>query len=229
MKRLGPAALLAAILMLAVVEASGAARGVRFGTSRERMLNTRPVTVRLVNHTDHRVELFGGSIGDARDGDLQVRLKPERRFLPPAAEHSWTWLHEGDAGRFVARFRTSEARHKDVFELGAYFTIAFRCDGEGCDPANPFVIWVREERPIRQLRADLQRRGKQRRIVSGIVRRAKPYNPDWSYTMGPASIVLGEVFIETCDAHPSYVENHRGQWMGERWCPWSSFVSAEGR
>ncbi len=229
MKRLGPVALFGAILVLAVVETSGAGRGVRFGTGRERMLDTRAVTVRLVNNTDHRIELFGGSVRDAKSADLHARLEPQRRFLPPAAEHSWTWLYDGDAGRFVARFRTSEATHKDVFDLGAYFTIAFRCEGEGCDPVDPFVVWVREERPIRQLRADLERPESQRRIVSGLVRRAKPYNSDWSYTMGPASIVLGEVFVEVCDAHPNHVESHRRRWLGERWCPWSSFVSSEGK
>ncbi|HEV3472419.1 MAG TPA: hypothetical protein VG408_04335, partial [Actinomycetota bacterium] len=74
-----------------------------------------------------------------------------------------------------------------------------RCDDtreSDCAAVDPFVIWVREERPIRQLRNDLDQPESDRRIVSGIVRRAKPYNPDWSFTMGPASIVLGEVFVE---------------------------------
>jgi hypothetical protein len=41
--------------------------------------------------------------------------------------------------------------------------------------------------------------------------------------------VLGEVFIEVCDAAPRYVERHKKAWLGERWCPWSSYVSKTGR
>ena len=222
------AAAATAILMALGVGAT-AGPGVAFGTGRARMLDTEDVTLRLTNTTNHRIELFGGTIRAAADGDLEVRLKPERRFLPPDAEHAWTWIHQGDAGRFVARFRTSEGRVKDHFELGAYFTIAFRCNESPDECPQPFVIWVREERPIRQLRKDLEQPESQRRIVSGIVRPAKPYNRDWSYTMGPGSIVLGEVFTEVCDAHPNYVENHRRRWMGQRWCPWSSFVVSEGK
>lgn len=229
MKIRGRVGLAAALAVLIAVTVAGATPGISFGTGRARMLDTRDVTLRLTNNTDHRIELFGGAIRDARNDELQVRLKPERRYLPPDSEHSWTWIHNGDAGRFVARFRTSEGTVTDDFELGAYFTISFRCDGPDCQPVDPFVIWVREERPIRQLRDDLQRPEWQRRIVSGIVRRSKPYNPNWSYSMGPASIVLGEVFTEVCDAHPNHVENHRKRWMGERWCPWSSFISAEGK
>jgi hypothetical protein len=66
-------------------------------------------------------------------------------------------------------------------------------------------------------------------IVSGIVRDAARYNPDWSYTMGPGTIVLGEVFTEVCDANPNHVENNRRAWMGQRWCPWSSYVEREDR
>jgi hypothetical protein len=47
--------------------------------------------------------------------------------------------------------------------------------------------------------------------------------------MGPSSIVLGEVFVEVCDGDPNYVERHRREWLGERWCPWSSYVKREGR
>ena len=66
-------------------------------------------------------------------------------------------------------------------------------------------------------------------IVSGIVRRGQGYNPDWSYVMGPRSIVLGEVFIETCDQAPESVEEHRKEWLGRRWCPWNSYVARAGR
>ena len=220
---------MAAALMAGAVLPVTAGGDVAFGTGRNRMSDKQDVEISLTNRTGHRIELFGGSIRDRRNGRLQARLEPQRRFLPPGGTHLWTWIHDDEAGRFVARFRTSEGEFTDRFELGAYFTIAFRCDDADCAPTDPFVIWVREERPIRQLRADLEAPESERRIVSGIVRRDKRYNPEWSYSMGSTSIVLGEVFTEVCDAHPNHVENHRKQWMGERWCPWSSFVASEGK
>lgn len=219
----------ATFVVLAITSVSTAAPRVSFGAGRERILDARDVTLRLANDTDRRIELFGGAIRNAGSKTLQARLIPDRRYLPPGSEHLWTWVHNGEAGRFVAHFRTSAGTVTDDFELGTYFTISFRCADTDCAAVDPFVIWVREQGPIGELRADLERPELQRRIVSGIVGRTKPYNPAWSYSMGPASIVLGEVFAEVCDAHPDYVENHRRRWMGERWCPWSSFVSAEGR
>jgi hypothetical protein len=66
-------------------------------------------------------------------------------------------------------------------------------------------------------------------IVSGVVRRPQRYNPDWRFAMRSGSIVLGEVFIEVCDGSPKYVQRHRSEWLGERWCPWSSYVEKVGR
>jgi hypothetical protein len=106
---------------------------------------------------------------------------------------------------------------------GKFFTLGFK----GSDAT--FVILAREQKAIHQLRADLAKPRRERRIVSGIVRPPRPYNQPWSYKMGSRSIVLGEIFIETCDASPTYVENHREDWLGKRWCPWSSYVKRAGR
>jgi hypothetical protein len=106
---------------------------------------------------------------------------------------------------------------------GAFFTLGFRGSGQ------TFVVLVRERQAIRGLRADLSKPRRERRIVSGIVRRGRPYNQPWSYAMGPRSIVLGQVFIEVCDASPTYVESRRADWLGRRWCPWSSYVKRAGR
>jgi hypothetical protein len=65
-------------------------------------------------------------------------------------------------------------------------------------------------------------------IVSGIVRRQVLYNSRWDFSMGHRSIELGEVFIEVCDGAPRYVQRHRDEWFGQRWCPWSSFVKRIG-
>jgi hypothetical protein len=106
---------------------------------------------------------------------------------------------------------------------GQFFTLGFK----GSD--RTFVLLAREQEAIRELRADLSKPRSERRIVSGIVRTGKPYNQPWSYTMGTRSIVLGQVFTEVCDASPTYVQNHRADWLGRRWCPWSSYVKRAGR
>jgi hypothetical protein len=105
----------------------------------------------------------------------------------------------------------------------AFFTLGFR----GSDQT--FVILARERQAIRALRADLSKPRRDRRIVSGIVRSGRPYNRPWSFTMGSRSIILGETFIEVCDSSPTQVNDHRDDWLGQRWCPWSSYVSHAGR
>jgi hypothetical protein len=223
--------LICAVLLALPARATGAKGGVSFGAVRDRFLDSQDVDVELVNGSDRRIELFGGAIRAAGSGDVMVRLRPESRFLPPGAEHAWTWLHNANAGIFRATFRTSVGTFTDTFEIGAFFTLGFRCDDDpkDCPDVDPFVIFVRQEKPIRHLRNDLNRDQAQRRIVSGIVRGKARYNSNWSYTMNPGSIVLGEVFTEGCDAHPNAVEGHRRRWKGERWCPWSSYVASEGR
>jgi hypothetical protein len=217
--------MLVASLVVAMlpVAASGGQADVSLETTKRRYLDSENARVTLINHGEDRIELRGGEIRNARNGDIMVRLRPNRPFLPPSGEHDWTWIHGGNAGSYVATVRTSAGRLRVAFEIGAYFTLGF----EGSDAS--FVIYPTKERPIRQLRADLKQNEGKRRIVSGIVQGDRAYNPDWSYSMGHGSIILGEVFVEVCDASPSYVENHRNQWMGERWCPWSSHVEREGR
>lgn len=212
------------LLVVAVPFNADAGRNdVEFGASHQRFLDTEDVIISLVNDTDERIELFGGSIRSVRTGERVVPLAPKEQFVQPGSEHTWTWITEDRVGRFEARFRTSAGRFTDEFEKGAYFTLGFD------QSTDSFTIWVRERKPIRQLRADLNKAQDERRIVSGIVSGPGNYNPDWSFSMGPGSIVLGDVFVEVCDASPRYVEDHRRQWMGERWCPWSGFVASEGR
>ena len=203
---------------------------VEFNVLKLRYLESEPVDLLLYNNSDRRIELFGGTIRRAHDREVVTRLRPKQRYLRPGSIHEWTWNHESNAGAFIARFRTSEGRFGDSFEIGGFFELGFRCEDTGdCAAVDKYVIFVREEKPLRQLREDLQRPVDERRIVSGIVSRAKKYNENWSYTMHPGSIILGDVFIEVCDGHPDYIENNRKEWMGERWCPWSSYVASEGR
>jgi hypothetical protein len=164
--------------------------------------------------------------------------KAERR-LAPGETAIWEWdQREGSysskpsppgeeeervrPGGYVLNVDEDDARLKRRFHIGRFFTLGF----EGRDET--FVVFVNERRPIRQMRAEAAA-GDKTMIVSGIVRDGARYNRDWSYTMGPGSIILGEVFIEVCDAAPGYVERHKKQWLGERWCPWSSYVLKTGR
>lgn len=217
----------AALLLPAVASADHGT--IRLGATRARYLESQDVKVTVFNDSDHRIEMLGGTIRRSHDRKVVARLTPKRRFLPSDSEHSWTWVHGGNAGAFVTAFRTSEGRFSDTFQIGAFFTLGFHCEDTGdCPSIDPYVIFVREEKPLRQLRADLEEPAEDRRIVSGVVRRGKGYNPEWSYVMDPGTIVLGEVFVEVCDAHPQFVEDNRADWLGERWCPWSSYVAEEG-
>lgn len=202
---------------------AGGAAGIAFRASKARYLDSEDVVLRLANNTSERIELFGGAIRDRATGEKIGRLEPKRRYLPPDSTHDWIWSHGGRVGRFAARMNTSAGRFNTRFQVGAYFTLGF--DGS----EDTFVIYVHQAKPIRHLREDLTRPQEERRIVSGIVRREMPYNDPWSYSMGSGSIILADVWMEVCDANPRYVERHRKEWMGKRWCPWSSYVAFEGR
>jgi hypothetical protein len=92
-----------------------------------------------------------------------------------------------------------------------------------------FVVRVDDADARQQMDAELDKpRSDRTMIVSGIVRGERSYNPEWGFSMGPRSVVLGEAFTEVCDARPEYVQQHRSSWMGERWCPWSSYVKKAG-
>jgi hypothetical protein len=125
-------------------------------------------------------------------------------------------------GGYSVTIETADGKIQRRFHIGRFFTLGF----EGRSAS--FVVFVNERGPIKLMRAEARSEDKTL-IVSGKVRGERRYNGDWSYSMGPGSIVLGEVFIEVCDASPHYVERHRRKWQGERWCPWSSYVAAAGR
>jgi hypothetical protein len=125
-------------------------------------------------------------------------------------------------GGYQVTIGTSTGDVKRRFHIGRFFTLGF----EGRDAE--FVVFVNERKPIDLMKAEAAATDKTL-IVSGKVRGQRRYNGDWSFSMGPGSIVLGEVFIEVCDGSPGYVERHRKEWLGKRWCPWSSYVASIGR
>ena len=168
----------------------------------------------------------------------QYHWTREERRVAPGDAAVWQWDQregphssepappgEGELagpGGYVLTVETPAETLTRRFQIGRFFTLGF----EGRSAA--FVVFVNERRPIKLMRAEARSEEKTL-IVSGKVREGRRYNGDWSYSMGPGSIVLGEVFIEVCDGSPRYVERHKREWLGQRWCPWSSYVAAAGR
>ncbi|HEX2296413.1 MAG TPA: hypothetical protein VHN37_14035 [Actinomycetota bacterium] len=181
------------------------------------------------------------TITHAKSGEVVAQnhwTRRERR-LAPGETAVWEWdQREGSyssepsppgedeervrPGGYVLTADEEDPRLTRRFQIGRFFTLGF----EGRD--DTFVVFSNERRAIRAMRAEARAEDKTL-IVSGIVRGRAPYNREWSYSMGPGSIVLGEVFVEVCDASPRYVERRRKSWLGERWCPWSSYVVKTGR
>ena len=200
-----------------------------------------PVIAVLQNVSDERRRIdTPWTITKAKTGEVvaQNHWAKGERWLAPDQTATWEWdqregayssepspPEEGERvgpGGYLLTVDEDDARLTRRFHIGRFFTLGF----EGRD--DTFVVFVNERKPIRQMKTEAEADDKTL-IVSGIVRGAARYNGDWSYTMGPGSIVLGEVFVEVCDASPRYVERHRKKWTGERWCPWSSYVAKIGR
>lgn len=128
-----------------------------------------------------------------------------------------------DPGRYEISAQTDQGTLSASFSIGEYFTLGF--DGR---PAT-FVAFVLDEATIAEMR-DESKSEEKTLIVSGLVQPGRrAYNHPWQFFMPPDTIETGEAFIETCDATPWYVQRHRQEWAGMRWCPWSSFVARQGR
>lgn len=201
-----------------------------------------PVIAVLQNVSDERQRIdTPWTVTRAKNGEVvaQNHWSKGERWLAPGETAIWEWdQREGSyssepsppggeeervpPGGYVLTAGEDEPRLARRFHIGRFFTLGF----EGRD--DTFTVFVNERKPIRLMKAEAEAEDKTL-IVSGIVREEARYNRGWSYTMGPGSIVLGEVFIEVCDASPRYVERHKKQWLGERWCPWSSYVAKIGR
>lgn len=88
-----------------------------------------------------------------------------------------------------------------------------------------FIVKMTNPATIQQALDDLN--GTRSLIVSGIVNSGnKEFNSPWSWHLDPATIVLGPLFIELCNARPSYVEAHLAEWLGRQYCPWNARVNA---
>lgn len=227
------------LLAPAAARASG---GVDLTVNRDRYVVEEMVQLRIQNHKEAAIELIGPwTITDARSGE-QVsfyEFSDDEKTLGSGEQILWEWpqddacygicrnVRAGEPvgpGVYEAAVETSLGVITKRFHVGQYFTLGFTSR-----PQAKFVVYVNTPAEVAQMEAEVVAAPEDKQIVSGIVRRGKGYNPDWNFTMGPGSIVLGDVFIEVCDGSPYYVQRNRSEWLGQRWCPWSSYVEKVGR
>lgn len=236
------------VALVAVVSGAGGAvaltaAGADLETDRRRYRPGREVVIRLVNDTNDEITFENTwRIVRTTNGRTVATLvwESSKTTIAAGGRRTWRWnQRKGDCatdctyqggedlpragpGRYAATVTTSAGRLRTVFEVGRFFTLGF--DNQ---PDVSFVVFAIEREPISQMKAEAAAEEKTL-IISGVVRGAKNYNDPWSYTMGPGSIILAEVFTEVCDASPDHVENNLDAWRGERWCPWSSYVARIG-
>ena len=238
------ASLLVLLLCTFATSTSSAGGGGRVVLSTDQRHYGRGETVRikLVNRGDEAVRFSDPWKVLDRRGRAVAKLYREDNRLSPDERSVWRWDQFtsicGDdgtcadisrehvpPGKYTAQVKVGDDLLRATFYLGRHFTLGF----EG-RPQLEFVVLATKPDDVRQMRQAAKDDDEEERlIVSGIVGGERPYNPDWSYSMGPRSIVLGEVFIEKCDASPNHVENNLDDWRGKRWCPWSSYVEKVGR
>ncbi|MDP9066797.1 MAG: hypothetical protein M3N53_00425 [Actinomycetota bacterium] len=228
---------------------------VTFDTDFARYREGKIVTLTLHNGTGETITMENPwTIEDRRDGQTEsVYTWPDEELvLAPGDDRVWRWEQNGGScygqcqsvqygepvgpGRYIGIASTSAGDFAAPFEIGEFFTLGFTSR-----PDTKFIVYVNTPAEVTQMREQAAAAPEDKQIVSGIVRRGKRYNlltpatekrgdkPEWNFTMGPGSIVLGEAFIEVCDASPYYVQEHRSEWLGDRWCPWSSYVEKVGR
>ena len=241
MKKLALA--LALIASLFVPASASAAGEVTFDTEYTRYREGVIVTLTFHNGSDANVTMENPwVIENRRTGDTEsIYVWPDDQLVvKPGEDRVWRWeqndggcygqcenVQYGDPvgpGRYLGIARTTGTDYGAPFDIGEFFTLGFTSR-----PNIEFVTYVNTPEEVAQMKAEVTRSPEDQQIVSGIVRRGKRYNPDWNFTMAPGSIVLGDMFIEVCDGSPFYVQRRREEWLGQRWCPWSSYVEKVGR
>lgn len=233
---------LAGVVCLSLAVAAPVAAGtgeVELTTDRARYLPKRTVEVTLTNPTEEPVTFEDPWTIERTSGeDVATFTWEENATIEPGGHLTFrygqweghcssaaecTYERYVGAGRYRAVVESSAGTLVAPFEIGRYFTLGFRRR-----PKVEFTVFAAKRKGVRQMSAEAEAKHRSL-IVSGVVGAARRYNDEWSYTMRPGSILLGEAFVEVCDAAPGYVEDNVDEWRGERWCPWSSYVKREGR
>ena len=241
-KLLAVLALVAGVVPHAAAFPGGEAR---LAVDKVRYRTATPVTITFDNASGEAIAMSDRwSVRDVRTGDVVAThaWSEDQLTVAPDETRTWVWnqvsgchgacpepqpgapVWQIQAGVYEAIVPTDQGELRARFQTGEYFTIGFTSR-----PGAKFIVYVNRPEDVTEMRAEAETDDTEKQIVSGIVRRAKRYNPDWNFTMAPGSIVLGDMFIEVCDGSPYYVQRHRSEWLGQRWCPWSSYVEKVGR
>lgn len=230
--------------MVLVVGAAAPASPVRVYEFKAPSFNVlgEPAPIRLVNKGTTTITM--GKTWDLQwlngEGTAFYQWADDELVLAPGESRVWDWdqrvnacygecqnVRAGDpaeAGRYEVTTTVDGVEETVQFNLGQFFTLGFRTREH-----LEFTVFVAEQPQIQQMTVEAHADDGTDLITSGIVRKARRYNSDWKFSMGPYSIELGEMFIEVCDGSPWYVQRHRSEWMGQRWCPWSSYVKRVGK
>ena len=229
-------AVLAAVVFL--LAPAGAAQRVRADVERFSIVGDR-IEIALVNASDETITMGGmwtiTSLRTGADVATYCWLRSDRK-LAPGDRRVWRWdqreysygycaqSHPGSqvaAGPYRVTFHGLGMSRR--LHIGQFFQVGFdHLEGER------FTVFVNRAKDIEAMTTEAAAEDKTQ-MVTGIVRDARRYNAPWEFTMGPGSIILAEVSTEVCDADPNYVQDHKRAWMGDRWCPWSSYVAGVGR
>ena len=227
---------LVVVLILALALPAGAAPSTKL---RAPLFNVAGSLVEVVftNTSDDPVEMPGvWYIGRARTDETiaTYHWTDEERTVAPGTSRIWMWdqnegcfgaCPEPSAGAPVAPgpYVLAVGGRQRRLQIGQFFRIGF----DHLSEDETFTVFVNRADDIEQMTVEASAEDKTL-MVTGIVRDGRRYNAQWNFTMGPGSIVLAEVSIEVCDGDPYYVQDHRRQWLGDRWCPWSSYVARAG-
>lgn len=111
-----------------------------------------------------------------------------------------------------------------------YFTYVMKDNRGVIMPNTRFVVKMTDLSKIQQALNDLNGLLPHHLIVSGIVKAGDGgFNSPWHWHLDPATIVLGDFFIELCDGGPSDPEGGTLQsqsWIGMQFCPWGGYVES---
>lgn len=242
MRRIIPAVLILCLALPSGMAMAESPELPRLEVGKKRYLKGQDVRITIDNDTNNYVSFDSPwrIVNTKGESIAAYHWEEDETTLAPGDIATWVWDGTPNecsangctkvggipaAGRYFAsvQIRGDETLRKG-FLTGRYFTLGFESR-----PKTTFKVFVAREKALGQMRAEAKAEEKSL-IVSGIVRLGRlGYNSDWSFYMAPRSIVTGEVFIEVCDGSPYYVQRHRKEWNGDRWCPWSSYVKRMGR
>ena len=211
-------------------------------TDKARYVEGERIIVRVTNRSSSRIQLRDPiEIVDSTSGEVVATyLWSGSHTLRPGEVFEWNWDQwEGECrddcprpeiypprlvgpGRYIAQAHTDKGTFEAVFTIGQYFTLGFRDGGER------YGIFSFDPATVAELKKEAEAEEKSLIVAGTVARGRASYNSGWPFFLRPRSIGTGEVFTESCDARPGYVGRHLAEWVGETWCPWSSYVLSVG-